>query len=208
MLETFFRISCEGYRPRYNCAPGQQLAIIADKAPDHLTYMQWGFVHSHTSLRESKPMINARAEGIAQKPLFRKAFRNSRCLVPADSFYEWKQNGYKTPYRILLKNQEVFAMAGIYNPSEVNDCSFAVITRPANDFMKNIHHRMPLILQSHEDCMKWLNKIYADDDIEETFENGPEMEAYVVSTALNNARNDNAALHQPWNPPIQQELFN
>jgi putative SOS response-associated peptidase YedK len=104
-------------------------------------------------------MINAKAETILEKPSFRNAFKSRRCLVLSDGFYEWKKEGEKTPYRIMMKDADSFAMAGIWekwgSPEGEVIHSFSIITTGPNSLMEKIHNRMPVIL-NREDEKKWL----------------------------------------------------
>lgn len=106
------------YQPSYNAAPSQSvLSVINDGEKNRLGYLRWGLIPSWAKDEKiGYKLINARAETLSEKPSFRDAFRNRRCLVIADSFYEWKrhENGTKTPMRIHLKSNELFAMAGIW----------------------------------------------------------------------------------------------
>lgn len=87
--------------PRYNIAPTQECAVILGESPEKISLLEWGLVSSWA--KEPKPMINARAEGIAEKPMFRKAFKERRCLVLADGFYEWKKQDRKIPFMVRLR---------------------------------------------------------------------------------------------------------
>ena len=108
---------------------------------------KWGF----PSFKGNGLIINARAETIEEKPMFRKAFQTKRCLVPSHGFYEWNQNAdSKQKYHIFLKDQPVMYMAGIYNTYTAKDGNpynaFCIITIAANAIMSTIHSRMPVII--------------------------------------------------------------
>ena len=123
-LEARFGADFGGVEPSYNCAPGQELPVIADEAPDRATRMEWGLTPSWAD--ESFDLINARAETVREKRSFADAFERRRCLVPADGFYEWVDGGGpdegnvraggsgKTPYRVAFEDDRPFAMAGLY----------------------------------------------------------------------------------------------
>jgi putative SOS response-associated peptidase YedK len=131
-LETRFGADFGDVEPSYNCAPGQELPVIADEAPDRATRMEWGLTPSWAE--ESFDLINARAETVREKRSFADAFERRRCLVPADGFYEWVEGGGpdgaggqgghgnrgdrggsgKTPYRVAFEDDRPFAMAGLY----------------------------------------------------------------------------------------------
>ena len=120
-LEARFDADFGGVGPSYNCAPGQDLPVIADEDPSAATRMQWGLTPSWAD--ESFDLINARAETVREKRSFADAFERRRCLVPADGFYEWVDGGAgdegrggagKTPYRVAFEDDRPFAMAGLY----------------------------------------------------------------------------------------------
>jgi len=106
------------FRPRYNCAPGQELPVITAEEPNDATRMEWGLTPSFAE--EARGLINARAETVREKRSFADAFERRRCLVPADGFYEWVERGEsgrsgdKTPYRVAFEDDRPFAMAGLY----------------------------------------------------------------------------------------------
>jgi putative SOS response-associated peptidase YedK len=187
------------YVPRYNGAPTQQLAVITGKNPHMLSYYRWGLIPPWAKdISIGNKMINARAETITEKASFRSPLFSRRCLVPSDGFYEWQQDTNKQPYRIFVKRNEIFAMAGIWErwkSPEGNDIdSFSIITTEANDFMKSIHNRMPVILKP-QDEKTWLSS----NDSAEILSllkpyNSDEMDAYPVSKLLNSPRNESPEL--------------
>ncbi|EMA63766.1 SOS response-associated peptidase [Halorubrum lipolyticum] len=119
-LEARFDADFAGVEPSYNCAPGQDLPVIADEDPTAATRMKWGLTPSWAD--EPFDLINARAETVREKRSFADAFERRRCLVPADGFYEWVEGGAdgerdgagKTPYRVAFDDDRPFAMAGLY----------------------------------------------------------------------------------------------
>ncbi|WP_435073506.1 SOS response-associated peptidase [Halorubrum sp. HHNYT27] len=123
-LEARFDADFDGVEPSYNCAPGQNLPVIAADAPDRATRMKWGLTPAWAD--ESFDLINARAETVREKRSFADAFERRRCLVPADGFYEWvdgdadvtddrcRGDSDKTPYRVAFEDDRPFAMAGLY----------------------------------------------------------------------------------------------
>ena len=146
-------LSVVDFKPRYNIAPTQMVPVISNEQPKHLSLYRWGLIPAWSKDEKvGSKLINARADGVADKPSFRSAFKKRRCLVPATGFYEWQQSGKgaKTPMYIHLKDQELFAMAGLWeawhNPNGNVYHTFTIITTDANDFMKPIHNRMPVIL--------------------------------------------------------------
>lgn len=141
------------YRPSYNIAPSQNiLTIINDESNQRLLgKLRWGLIPPWA--KEEKvgyKMINARAETLIEKPAFRKPLVSKRCMIPADSFYEWKRLDPKTkiPIRIKLTSSALFAFAGLYEvwktPQGTPLGTCTIITTTPNEFMKDIHDRMPV----------------------------------------------------------------
>ena len=192
--------------PRYNIAPTQPIVVVreGDKGRE-LAPMRWGLLPSWVKDREDFPLlINARAEGIAQKPSFRAAFKRRRCLVPASGFYEWQARGAKTkqPYWIAPDNSRLIAFAGLWETwigadgSEIDTA--AIVTRNANATLQPIHHRMPVLIEP-ADFALWLSES-ADPKAAETLLLAPPGErlfAVPVSTRINRAANDDATLWEP-----------
>ena len=141
-------------------------------------------------------MINARSETVAEKPSFRRAFKERRCLIPADGFYEWQRtSGGKQPYYLRTKSGRPFAFAGLWESwdgdgSEIHSCT--ILTTDANDLVGEVHHRMPVILPPG-DYELWL-----DPDVREPGELLPllapypanDMEVYQVSRRVNRPSNN------------------
>lgn len=132
----------EKFKPNYNIAPTQKTPIITKNG---IIIGTFGLI---PAWNKNKLLINARAETIMEKMTYKESAEEKRCLIPADGFYEWKD---KQPYRAVTGR--IFSMAGIYN----EDKSFAVITCKANKQLKNIHERMPVILNK-DDEKKWLER--------------------------------------------------
>lgn len=144
----------------FNAAPMMELPVITNTDPKKLQLFSWGLIPSWSKdpIIGNK-MINARGETIFEKPSFRSCIRNKRCLVPADSFYEWKKTEEKKqPFRIKLKKRELFSLAGIWDEWKDVDgkikSTFSIITTSPNNLMSEIHDRMPVILQE-DDEEKW-----------------------------------------------------
>lgn len=146
------------FAPTFNAAPSQLLPIISTYAPHEIVLAKWGFQPEGWTSSKMRPQNNARLETAAEKPMFRDSFSGRHCLVIADSFYEWKTVGtHKQPYRFVMKSGEPFAMAGIYarDPDDHSQLNFAILTTEANEVMRPIHERMPVILPlNHE--KQWL----------------------------------------------------
>lgn len=184
---------------RYNIAPTQNAPVVTNDAPKRLRLMRWGLIPAWAKdAAIGNRMINARAETISEKPSFRKPLERRRCLVLADGFYEWRAAAgrAKVPVRIVLKSREPFALAGLWDlwrgPEGRELATFTIITTQANEVLKPIHDRMPVILRPEEE-EKWL----APGPVEaaklapllNSYPAG-EMEAYDVSQFVNSPRND------------------
>lgn len=191
--------------PRYNIAPTQAVAVITNETPRGLTFLKWGLIPSWSKDPSAAArMINARSETASEKPSFRTAFRRRRCIIPADGFYEWQQRGTdKIPMFIHLRDRNLMGMAGIWeiwqspDGSEVRTCS--ILTTGANDFMRNFHERMPVIL-SPEDYNLWLSPKEEPVPVLQNLMQPYLTEAftaYEVSKAVNKPVNDSAALIEP-----------
>jgi putative SOS response-associated peptidase YedK len=184
------------YRPSFNCAPSQNLAVISNMEAKKLSFFSWGLIPFWAKDEKfGNKLINSKAETITEKPSFKNSFRQKRCLVICNGFYEWKkENNKKTPYRIFLKNNELFSMAGIWDTWKDGEGrpinSFSIITTTPNSLMKNIHHRMPVILRK-EDEKKWLEKTDQNELLEllKPFENRL-MDAYPISELVNSPTNN------------------
>ncbi len=191
--------------PRYNVAPGQVMPVVVHKGGENsLEMMKWGLVPFWAKdPRIGNKMINARAETILEKPSYRKPLQSKRCLVPVSGFYEWQDTGTgKVPYHIHLKDEPVFALAGLYDtwidPEGQQLNTYTVITTSANSFMERLHHRMPVILGEETEEM-WLDPatpISRLVNLMAPYE--PEkMLAAPASPRVNSVRNDDASLLIP-----------
>ncbi|WP_428911211.1 SOS response-associated peptidase [Niallia sp. Krafla_26] len=192
-------IAEELYQLSYNVAPSQSvLSVINDGKKNRLGYLRWGLIPSWAKDEKiGYKLINARAETLAEKPSFRDAFRRRRCLIIADSFYEWKrhENGTKTPMRIQLKSNEPFAMAGLWERwKKGNDTIYtcSIITTPPNQIMDGIHDRMPAILDKKLE-QTWLDP--SNQDLQLLNQclqpySSELMNAYEVSSIVNSPKNN------------------
>lgn len=149
--------------PRYNIAPSTQiLGVCADENSDRrLREFRWGLIpHWAKDPTIGYKMINARAETAAEKPSFRSAIRSRRCLIPASAFYEWKTiNKEKIPYCIRPQQSSLMAFAGIWENWRGPDVviqSCSILTTVADDIIRPIHPRMPVIL-APQDYSQWLD---------------------------------------------------
>jgi putative SOS response-associated peptidase YedK len=184
---------------KYNIAPTQEvLTVVNNGSENQVHVMKWGLIPFWAKdPKIGSRMINARAETVVEKPVFREAFSKRRCLVLADGFYEWQKTPEgKAPMRIVLKSGEPFGFAGLWatwksaDGQSVNSCT--IITTTANSLMEPIHDRMPVIL-SREAERDWLD--VANTDTGELREllvpyAASEMEAYRVPALINSWKNE------------------
>jgi putative SOS response-associated peptidase YedK len=167
--------------------------------------MRWGLIPSWTrDIRAAKPLINARAETLTDKPAFRLLLKTHRCLIPASGFFEWKKDGKrKNPYYIRLPDEPLFSFAGLYdqwhNPEGVTVSTYTVITCPANPLVAPLHERMPVILsRPGED--RWLDPApVTPEDLKKILVPYPAgcMEAIPVPDLVNNTAVDDERIIQP-----------
>ena len=193
------------FGPTYNAAPTQQLPVffIGARGERNLRLMRWGLIpYWATNAAIGAKMINARADSVTEKPAFRSAFSRRRCLVPMSGFYEWKKSAAgKEPHYIHLLNSDVFAAAGLheYWPGKDGAAaveSYTIITTAANESMRSVHDRMPVILQP-SDYEAWLDPENRDlAGLKSLLKPFPaeEMGFYPVSTRVNRAGNDGPEL--------------
>ncbi len=184
--------------PSYNVAPTQKVPVVLDDGVYKLISCRWGLVPPWAKdMSFASRMINARAETVAEKPSFKKPFRNSRCLVVADGFFEWRKSGdRKIPVYITMKDEKPFGFAGLtsnWNSPEGEDiCTCSIITTEPNSLLKAIHDRMPVIIDPG-DRDGWLDPDLKDNEallpMLKPFD--PElMTAWEVSTEVNSPRNN------------------
>ena len=189
------------FPPRYNIAPTQPIPVVRlDQGERHFALMRWGLIPSWVKdPKQFALLINARLEGIAEKPSFRAAMKRRRCLIPADGFYEWQKRGKtKQPYFIRARNREPFAFAGLWETWADRDGgeieTAAIVTCAANKTLAPVHERMPVILPP-EQYDAWLDSDKIDAK-QATALVGPApedfFEAYEISTRVNSVKNDGA----------------
>ena len=198
-LRFDFENPVSDYAPRFNIAPTQNVLTVRwEDGHNVAKHMRWGLIPSWAKdMSIGNRAINARAETLADRPMFRTALRRRRCLILADGFYEWAGSGKaRQPMRILMTTGEPFAFAGLWetwtNPEGemINSCT--IITTTPNDVMRPIHDRMPVILpQEHEAA--WLDHSIEDATTLSGFLTPypPDiMETYPVSMLINSPAND------------------
>jgi putative SOS response-associated peptidase YedK len=152
------------WRPRYNIAPTQPVAVVSDARSRQVEWMRWGLVPSWAKdLEIGNRLINARSETVMEKPSFRSAFANRRCILLADGFYEWQrlagQQGPAAPFHFHRKDRKPFGMAGLWETwrspegNIVRSCT--ILTTQANQVVRPVHDRMPVMLSGTE-LWRWI----------------------------------------------------
>jgi putative SOS response-associated peptidase YedK len=188
------------YRPRYNIAPGEALAVVTNEAPDGIDAFHWGLIPFWAD-EPDEGLINARSETAGEKRSFVDAWESRPCLVLSSGFYEWRETngGPKRPYRVYREDAPVFAMAGLWEVWEDGDRripSVTILTTDPNELMTPIHDRMPVVLPGDEEDA-WLTgsleeraelcRPYPDSD----------LDAYEISTRVNDPTNDDSGVIEP-----------
>lgn len=198
--------------PNYNIAPSNNLlSVISTGSEYRAGELKWGFVPSWAKDESiGYSMINARSETIEEKTAFKDSFASKRCILLADSFYEWKREKTKRPFRFQTTDQSLIPFAGIYSSytredgSKLYTCS--ILTCEPNNKMSQIHHRMPVILnpnsakiwlnsETQQGALKDLCVPYADEL----------MSVYEVNPFVNSVKNNSIKCIEPAD--IQQTLF-
>ena len=201
--------------PRYNIAPTEQVLAVVNDGVRKGEMMRWGLVPSWAKdIKIGSRMINAVSETAATKPSFRSAFRRRRCLVLADGFYEWRREGkQRVPLYFSLKSREPMAFAGLWeswqSPAGEHIRSCAILTTAANEFMAQVHHRMPVILSAETEPL-WLDPLTeTPDTLEPLLIPAPadSLDAREVSPMVNNVRNDGPGCIVPSASPQEVRLF-
>jgi len=189
--------------PRFNVAPTQQVPVVLQEdGRRKLTPARWGLV-PFWAKPGSKPLINARAETVATNGAFRDAFKSRRCLVPADGFYEWATTPMgKVPHHFTLKDDGLFAFAGIWEPMTTTDGAkvptLSLITTTPNEMVATVHNRMPVILTPEREAA-WLDGSTPPETLTSFLTPYPadRMKERAVSTRLNSAKVDSPDLLEP-----------
>ena len=193
--------------PRYNIAPTQPVAVIANGETRVLELFKWGLIPSWAKdPKIGNRMINALAETLAEKPSFRTALKKRRCLILANGFYEWKREGKsKTPMYIQMKDGRPFAFAGLWEAWKSPDDreawikSCTIITTEPNALMEKIHDRMPVILKPEAFAL-WLDPAeQMPDKLDKLLKSYPatQMTAFPVSRLVNDPKNDSPDCIKP-----------
>lgn len=164
LMDHFKLLSVPAHKPDYNIPPGQKILAIVqlEEENNRAVNLHWGLIPSWSKdSKISSHLINARAETLTEKPSFKNAYRQRRCLIPATGFFEWQAgtNG-KQPYHIHKQENALFAFAGVWEHWEHQQetiYSCTIITTAANDKIAPIHNRMPVII-APDDYNRWLDK--------------------------------------------------
>ena len=185
--------------PRYNIAPGQDVAVVrcsSEPGRRQLSMFRWGLVpHWARDPRVGSRMINARSETAAEKPAFRDAFRQRRCVLPADAFFEWRTSAHQ-PFHIHLRGGGLFGFAGLWESWEgrggegLESCT--ILTTEANADLRELHDRMPVILRP-SDYAAWLDPEARDSvALGALLRSWPEggIDLHAVSRRVNSPRHD------------------
>lgn len=191
--------------PRYNVAPSQDIPIVRlGRGGRELAPARWGLIPSWTrDPATANAPINARSETAADKPTFRAALRQRRCLIPVDGFYEWRREGKaKQPYYIHRRDDGLFAFAGLWERwsdhagNSIDSCT--ILTTTPNSLMQPIHDRMPVIVDPI-DYVAWLDPKTPPAAVATMMHPSPpaELEAFPVATTVNSPKNDGPDLITP-----------
>jgi putative SOS response-associated peptidase YedK len=184
------RFPSDPYGERFNIAPGQIIPIIGQNDPSVFQMAFWGFT-LHQSAH--KPLINIRRESILEKSGWNRSLQNNRCIIPASGFYEW-QKGNKTPFYLQLDQTDLFGLAGIYQRLE-DKLNVAIITCPAPQSIRSIHHRSPLALKEKQ-FGQWLRSDESLPRLHSFLADQPELvwHSQPASQRVNKVANDDPSL--------------
>ncbi|MFL5711744.1 MAG: SOS response-associated peptidase [Chloroflexota bacterium] len=203
----------------YNVAPTDEASVVVQREERRaITAYRWGLIpHWATDAKVGSRMFNARSETITTSPAFRDAFVRKRCLVPVDSFYEWKREGtVRQPYRVVRRDGMPLALAGLWagwrDPeTEAVRRTFTIITTTPNEALAGLHDRMPVVIAedawdrwldpAQPDRSELLGLLVPDEDLD--------LEVYPVERLVNDVRRDGPELIEPLvlAPPPQAVLF-
>ena len=203
----------EDWPVRYNIAPTQDVLAVrgTDDGKRELVPLRWGLIPSWSKdIKIGSRMINARAETIDRKPLFRDAFATRRCLVPATGFYDWeRREDGRQPFRYRMRSADPFAFAGLWEAAQIEGRrlhSTTIIVTEANELTAAVHDRMPVIIPP-DAYSTWLDPTTTADEARELLRPFPAslMEAYPVSRAVNHYEKDDEECIQPIDLPAAPE---
>ncbi len=193
-------------QPRYNGAPTQNFALcrMYPEVIRAVGLLRWGLIPFWAKdATMGSRLINARAETVHEKPSFRRSFKSRRCLIPADGWFEWQsQGGEKQPYFLTIPNEGPLSFAGLWDAWTQEGHiweTFTIITTQSCPDLRNVHHRQPAIVRP-QDFDAWLDPETPESVLLQLVRlphEGP-FDRRAVSRRVNNSRNDDAAILQPW----------
>ncbi len=194
----------ERFDPAYNIAPSQDISVVVERSAGRiLRSMSWGFRPAWMSAAASRPApINARAETLLERPLFRSAIAHGRCIIPADGFYEWRSTPgrkAKQPVYIRRDDRALVGFAGLYSVGKDGTASCAIVTTEPNALVAPIHDRMPVILDAEAEA-RWLDPTLTEpasvlDCLRPCA--ADRLVAYPVSSRVSSPRHDEPSLIDP-----------
>jgi putative SOS response-associated peptidase YedK len=196
-------------QPRYNVAPTDPVLAVRrnDEVGREAGRLRWGLVPGRWAEKGGRPLINARAEGLASQPAFAESFRERRCLIPADGFYEWRRDARgRRPFWIARPDGELFAFAGIWAalPARASGDegellhSCAIVTTEPSELIRTIHDRMPVILDPELEGA-WLDPDTDEEELLAMLRPAPAdaLALREISDTVNDVRNDGPDLIEP-----------
>lgn len=197
-----------GLKPVYNLCPTHTSPVLRMIAANlQFDIMRWQLVpRTEPAFKTKLSTINARSESVFESPLYRDLILRRRCIIPLSGFYEWKHGDRSRPFRIQLIDEPIMSVAGLWDTwrpgTPEAQHSFSILTTSANDFMADIHDRMPVIL-SRSDEPAWLNPENEDRPSLQALLKpcaSTRLDAQEVSTLVNSPKNDSPALLAPPGP--------
>ncbi len=188
--------------PRFNVPPTAHMPLLTSDQPDELVLGHWGYLPQWAEGKKMHAVINARAETVFEKPYFRGAIKQHRCLIPVTGFFEWHRvEKKKTPYR-FHRDGEIFSIGGLY--SVIKDEKggemphWAIITTEANSLMAPVHDRIPVIIEE-KDEKDWIDAGLPDAEVQKLFQpvRSDYLKKYEISTLVNSPKNDSPEILEP-----------
>lgn len=210
-IEDHFKIEIkEDLKLSYQITPSQNGYVILDKDISRVRNLIWGLIpaDSKDGINDGR-LINARAESISTQPSFRMPIREKRCLVIADSYYEWNDHGLKKyPYRVVPQDNSLLVMAGIWDVWQRGNTifpSFSIITTKSNGMVNKIAGRMPVVLETKKQQTEWLSDLSLKESMamlqppNENF-----LKVYRITEKANNSKYDASDLHKEVKVPLNK----
>jgi putative SOS response-associated peptidase YedK len=207
-----------GFTPHFNIAPSQQqwTILLDGSGAPAARQLKWGLVPSWASdPAVGNRLVNARSDSVATKPSYQESFRQRRCVVLADGFYEWSGSGKsKTPFFFHLADHSDFAFAGLWDRWEKNGVTLdtcTIITTDANAFASAVHDRMPVILKPNA-AVEWLDSSASNKQLHDSMQpyTASDLVCHEVSSAVNSPLNDSdecIRIAPPKPPSLELSLF-